>query len=234
MSSQPKKNQKPITKLKTWKTSVHSCTQCQIKSTNSASIIVSMNQPTNQSFQCTSNINQSTNQPIDQPINQPINQSTNQSIITHAMVSSATKHFRSENKKQIKKDLQTSWWRIIASKMSGRRPFHDKIHSEFTIIPFMMQLFHSWCKVTREYKNEKQRKKSIKYESMTSNQMRFGDQFNWNRLIISISMFSTKSWKSQIYSTKAFIKQLNFIQDKQKQSEQKFSFHPDFVRWCAV
>jgi hypothetical protein len=67
-----------------------------------------MNQPTNQSFQCTSNINQSTNQPIDQPINQPINQSTNQSIITHAMVSSATKHFRSENKKQIKNDLQTS------------------------------------------------------------------------------------------------------------------------------
>lgn len=63
-------------------------------------------------------IHQSTNQLTNQPINQPINQSTNQSIITHAMVSSATKHFRSENKKQIKNDLQTSWWRIIASKMS--------------------------------------------------------------------------------------------------------------------
>jgi hypothetical protein len=36
-----------------------------------------MNQPTNQSFQCTSNINQSTNQPINQPTNKSINQSIN-------------------------------------------------------------------------------------------------------------------------------------------------------------
>jgi hypothetical protein len=96
------------------------------------------------------------------------------------MASSATKHFRSENKKQIKSDLQTSWWRIIASKsafingwnhaiQSGRCPFHDAIQSEFTIIPFMMQLFHSWCKVTRKYKKEKQRKKNKHGKMKTKN-----------------------------------------------------------------